>query len=93
MEQAVEIGSTKPGVVSIELAQGMNMVKGAKRETFHLEGYLNKTLTGSRYERLNTQDKNRATFSWIIEAKKPSEVKVSYRSPKAGRGTLSLKLA
>jgi murein tripeptide amidase MpaA len=92
MEQAVEIGSTKPGVVSIELAQGMNMVKGVKRETFHLEGYLNKTLTGSRYERLNTRDKNRATFSWIIEAKKPNEVKVSYRSPKAGRGTLSLKL-
>ena len=92
-EQAVKIGSTKPGVVSIELGEGMRLVKGAKRETFHLEGYLNKTLTGSRYERLNTRDKNRATFSWIVEAEKSGEVNVHYRSPKAGRGTSTLKLA
>ncbi len=92
MEQAVEIGSTKPCVVSIELGEGMKLVKGAKRETFHLEGYLNKTLTGSRYERLNTRDKNRATFSWVIEAEKPGDVNVYYTSPKAGRGKATLKL-
>jgi murein tripeptide amidase MpaA len=91
-EQAVKIGSTKPGVVSIELGEGMKLVKGAKRETFHLEGYLNKTLTGSRYERLNTRDKNRATFSWIVEVEEPGEVNVHYRSPKAGRGMATLRL-
>jgi murein tripeptide amidase MpaA len=92
-EQSVKIGSTKPGVISIELGMGMRLIRGARRETFHLEGYLNKTLTGSRYERLNARDKNRATFSWIIEAEKPGEVKVSFQSPKAGRGTATLKLA
>ena len=93
MEQAVEIGSTKPGVITIELGEGMKLIRGVKRETFHLEGYLNKTLTGSRYERLNTRDKNRATFNWIVEAEAPGEVDVSYRSPKAGRGTATLKLS
>ncbi|MDP6048408.1 MAG: M14 family metallopeptidase [Candidatus Bathyarchaeota archaeon] len=92
MQQAVEIGATKPGIITLKLGAGMNLIKGARHETFHLEGYLNKTLTGSRYERLNTRDKNMATFSWVIEAEGPGEVEVRYESPKAGRGITTLKI-
>lgn len=92
MEQALKIGSTKPGVTSIEVKDGIKLIKGEKRKMFHLEGFLNKTLTGSRSERENMKDKNKMTFSWIIEVREPCELKVNYKSQKAGSGTVILKL-
>ncbi len=92
MEQAVKINSTKPCVISIELDNGMKLIEGMKLETFHLEGYLNKTLTGSRYERLNARDKNKTTFNWIVNAELSGEIIVTYKSPKAGCGATTLRL-
>ena len=59
MKQALDIGCTKPGVVKIELLEGMKLFKGKKLQTFVLDGFLNKVLSGSRYERENLKDKNK----------------------------------
>ena len=92
MKHAVDIGSTKPGKVSIELGEGMEMISGNSLENFHLEGFLNRVLTGSRSERENTRDKNKVTFNWIVGSDKPGEIKISVESQKAGRDTVTLNL-
>ena len=92
MKHAVDIGSTKPGKVSIELGEGMEMISGNSLEHFHLEGFLNRVLTGSRSERENTRDKNKVTFNWIVGSDKPGEIKISVESQKAGRDTVTLNL-
>jgi len=93
MKHAVDIGSTKPVKVYLELGEGMKMISGNHLEKFHLEGFLNKILTSSRYERKNTRDKNKVTFNWIVESRKPGVIKICVESPKAGRDTITLKLA
>jgi hypothetical protein len=93
MKHAVDIGSTKPAMASIRLAEGMKLLKGDKFEKFHLEGYLNKDLTEVRQERFNARDKNKATFSWIVHAEEPGEVKLKVKSQKAGRDKAILKLS
>jgi murein tripeptide amidase MpaA len=92
MKHALDIGSTKPAVVSIKLAKGMKLVKGEECEKFHLEGYLNKDLTEVRQERLNTRDKNKVTFSWLVCAEESGEVKLKVKSQKAGQDKAILKL-
>lgn len=92
MKHAVDIGSTKPGKVSIELGEGMKLIRGNSLENFHLEGFLNRILTGSRYERENTRDKNKVTFNWIVGSEKPGVLKICVESQKAGRDTVTLNL-
>jgi hypothetical protein len=92
MKHALDIGCTKPGVISIESANGMILLNGKKRQNFDLDGFLNKILTGSRYERENLKDKNKTTFCWIIEAKKPDNLKIHIETPKAGSFTIDLTL-
>ena len=92
MKHAVDIGSTKPAMASIKLADGMNLVKGEKFEKFHLEGYLNKDLTEIRQERFNAKDKNKAAFSWLVCIEEPGEVKLKVKSQKAGQDKAVLKL-
>jgi len=92
MKHAVDIGSTKPAVASIKLGDGMKLVKGETFEKFHLEGYLNKDLTEVRQERFNARDKNKATFSWLVCAEEPGEVKLNVKSQKAGQDKAILNL-
>lgn len=92
MKQALDIGCTKPGVVKIELLEGMKLFKGKKLQTFVLDGFLNKVLSGSRYERENLKDKNKMTFKWIIEVKKPDKLKIEIETQKAGRFTVNINL-
>jgi hypothetical protein len=92
MKHAVDIGSTKPAMASIKLGAGMKLMKCENFEKFHLEGYLNKDLTEVRQERFNARDSNKATFSWLVSAEEPGEVKLKVKSQKAGQDKAVLKL-
>jgi hypothetical protein len=92
MRHAVDIGSTKPAIAFIKLTEGMKLVNGDSFVKFHLEGYLNKDLTEYRQERLNNRDKNRATFSWLVRAGEPGEIKLKVKSQKAGRAKATINL-
>lgn len=92
MKHALDIGSTKPAVVSIKLEEGMKLVSGERFVKFNLEGYLNKDLTEYRKERINTRDKNRTTFNWLVYAKDRGEIMLKIKSQKAGKVEVKLTL-
>jgi hypothetical protein len=84
MKHALDIGSTKPAIASIKLADGMKLISGDNFIKFHLEGYLNKDLTEQRRERLNNCDKNKVTFSWLVRTEESGKIKLKVQSQKAG---------
>ena len=70
------------GLLQFFLEEGMKLVSGEKFVKFNLEGYLNKDLTEYRQERINTRDKNRTTFNWLVYAKDRGEIMLKIKSQK-----------